>query len=53
MPCFIKIETMPVLSFLGFNVRVIKDHQDDFLISNRNASADEAKFSKNLPDCKQ
>lgn len=50
MPCFIKIETMPVLSFLGFNVRVIKDHQDDFLISNRNASADEAKFSRYLPD---
>ena len=35
---------------LGFDVRVIKDHQDDFLISNRNASADEAKFSKYLPD---
>lgn len=35
---------------LGFDVRVIKDHQDNFLVSNRNASADEAKFSKNLPD---
>ena len=35
---------------LGLDVRVIKDHQDGFLISNRNASADEAKFSKNLPD---
>ena len=35
---------------LGFDVRVIKDHQDDFLISNRNASADEAKFSKYLSD---
>ena len=35
---------------LGFDVRVIKDHQDDFLISNRNASADDAKFSKYLPD---
>ncbi len=35
---------------LGFDVRVIKDHQGDFLISNRNASADEAKFSKYLPD---
>jgi len=35
---------------LGLDVRVIKDHQDGFLISDRNASADEAKFSKNLPD---
>ena len=35
---------------LGFDVRVIKDHRNGFLISNRNASADEAKFSKNLPD---
>ena len=35
---------------LGLDVRVIKDHQDGFLISNRNASADEAKFSKYLPD---
>lgn len=35
---------------LGFDVRVIKDHQDGFLISNRNASADDAKFSKYLPD---
>lgn len=35
---------------LGLDVRVIKDHRNGFLISNRNASADEAKFSKNLPD---
>lgn len=35
---------------LGFDVRVIKDHRTSFLISNRNASADEAKFSKHLPD---
>ena len=35
---------------LGLDVRVIKDHQDGFLISNRNASADEAKFSRYLPD---
>ena len=35
---------------LGLDVRVIKDHRTSFLISNRNASADEAKFSKHLPD---
>ena len=35
---------------LGFDVRVIKDHQDSFLVPNRNASADDAKFSKYLPD---
>ena len=35
---------------LGLDIRVIKEHQDSFLVSNRNASADEAKFSKNLPD---
>ena len=35
---------------LGFDVRVIKDHQNSFLVSNRNASADEAQFSKYLPD---
>lgn len=35
---------------LGFDVRVIKDHRNGFLISNRNASADEVKFSKYLPD---
>ena len=35
---------------LGLDVRVIKDHRNGFLISNRNASADEAKFSKNLPN---
>lgn len=35
---------------LGFDVRVIKDHSAGFLISDRNASADEAKFSRYLPD---
>ncbi|WP_188115963.1 DarT ssDNA thymidine ADP-ribosyltransferase family protein [Campylobacter concisus] len=35
---------------LGLDVWVIKDHHDGFLVSNRNASADEAKFSKYLPD---
>ncbi len=35
---------------LGLDVRVIKDHRNGFLISNRNASADEVKFSKYLPD---
>ena len=35
---------------LGFDVRVIKDHRNGFLISDRNASADEAKFSRYLPD---
>ena len=35
---------------LGLDVRVIKDHRNGFLISDRNASADEAKFSKHLPD---
>ena len=35
---------------LGLDVRVIKDHSADFLISDRNASADEAKFSRYLPD---
>lgn len=35
---------------LGLDVRVIKDHRNGFLISDRNASADEAKFSRYLPD---
>ena len=35
---------------LGLDVRVIKDHSAGFLISDRNASADEAKFSRYLPD---
>ena len=37
---------------LGFDVRVIKDHSAGFLISDRNASADEAKFSKYFQTCK-
>ena len=35
---------------LGLDVRVIKDHRTGVLISDRNASADEAKFSRYLPD---
>ena len=50
MLCSIKHRNNARVIILGFDVRVIKDHQDGFLISDRNASADEAKFSKNLPD---
>ena len=50
MLCSIKYRNNARVIILGFDVRVIKDHQDDFLISNRNASANEAQFSKHLPD---
>lgn len=35
---------------LGLDVRVIKDHSADFLISDRNAAVNNARFSKYLPD---
>ena len=50
MLCSIKHRNNARVIILGFDVRIIKDNQDGFLISNRNASADEAKFSKYLPD---